>query len=265
LTFEPRNLRIVPLSSLIPHEKVIHENSERIKESMNSEGIQKDPIIVEKDTLIVLDGTHRMNAMKEIGLEYAVCYLLPYSSESIKLERWVRTVPNVGKEIEYLLEALDVNEKVSVEKAYEMTEKNSVAFLSERNCFIKSFNNIQSAYSLIERFEQATKVIGLKTGYIREDEVDIAMKENKIVILGPRIKKQDVVEAARRGNLLPPKTTHHIIDPRPVSIRYPVNLLKERDVKGIEAFLTKNPRILPPESIYEGRVYKESLIILSEL
>ncbi len=263
MNFDPKNIRILPLNSLLPHEKAIEESVEKLKNEILSDGIQKDPIIVEKDTFVVLDGTHRLNAFKRIGIEYAVCYLVPYSFEGIKVERWTRVVSHEKKITSHLLDALGLRQSIPVEKAFQLSEKKGVLFFAGGSCYGKEFSSILEAYSFVEKIDKTSKIMGWKVEYLPEDEVDIAMRKGRLVILGPRLRKQDVVELARKGMLLPPKTTHHIIDPRPVSIRYPVEKLRGWREEP-DKLINQEPKILPPESIYEGRRYKESLIVLNE-
>lgn len=263
MNFDPRNIRILPLNSLLPHEKVIEEGVEKLRNEILSDGIQKDPIIVEKDTFVVLDGTHRLNALKMIGIEYAVCYLVPYSLGGIRVERWARVVSHEKKMIHHLLDALSLRQSISFENAFRLSENKGVAFFAGGSCYGKEFLSVLEAYSFVEKIEKTSKIMGWRVEYLPEDEIDIAIRKGKLVILGPRLRKQDVVEIAKRGALLPPKTTHHIIDPRPVSIRYPIEKLRAWREEPAK-LINQEPKILPPESVYEGRRYKESLIVLNE-
>ena len=53
------DLRIVPISNLLIHEEVVPERLARLKEQLIGDGILSDPILIDRDSLVVLDGTHR--------------------------------------------------------------------------------------------------------------------------------------------------------------------------------------------------------------
>ncbi len=261
MIFDPKNIKLLPLNSLLTHEDVVEENVEKLKREILFDGFQKDPIIVEKDTFVVLDGAHRIRALQSVGIDYVACYLVPYSLEGIKVERWARAISYSRKEIKHLLEALELR-SVSIEKAYELTDRSGVAFFSESESYVKDFASSLEAYLFLRRVEKVVNSMRWKVDYIPEDEVDIEMGSGRFIVLGPRLKKADVVGFARKGMLLPPKTTHHIINPRPVSIRCPLEKLRTGDLELIT--LIKNLKVIPPESVYEGRKYKESLVVLNE-
>ena len=85
------------------------------------------------------------------------------------------------------------------------------------------------------------------------------------LVLLPRLNKQDVLTAARSGRLFPCKTTMHIIDPRPVAIDFPLaELMKRTSPRPVLDGILKEEqsRLLPTNSVYEGRRYKERLLVL---
>jgi len=53
------------------------------------------------------------------------------------------------------------------------------------------------------------------------------LKDDEIVVWTPHITKQMVVEAASRGKLFAPRTTRHIIHPRPLNVNVPSYWFKE--------------------------------------
>jgi ParB-like chromosome segregation protein Spo0J len=78
-------LAVKPVSTLRPHEEVIPSHVEGLAAEMKRDGVQKDPIIVDGDTMTVLDGMHRLAAFVSLGVENAVCCSVDYSSPAVKI------------------------------------------------------------------------------------------------------------------------------------------------------------------------------------
>lgn len=72
----------VSIQKLRSHEKVDKEHLQEIKSKILKSGIFKVPIIVDKEHLVVLDGHHRLNSCKELGLSKIPCVLVDYLKDS---------------------------------------------------------------------------------------------------------------------------------------------------------------------------------------
>jgi len=123
----------LPVHLLKPHEQYIEHHARELTQALLKDKVQKDPIVVDANTFVILDGHHRYEAAKRIGLRKIIALLVDYTSPEIKVDSW-------------------------------------------RN--------------------------------------------------GTKVTKQDVIRAGLTGNLLPPKTSKHIIPYRPANINIPLELLK---------------------------------------
>lgn len=81
-------LMIVEIAQLKEHEAIIEEHLEEIKAWLLKEGVQIDPIIVATDYMIILDGHHRVRALKELGYSKVLAYLVDYHDEEIEVRSW---------------------------------------------------------------------------------------------------------------------------------------------------------------------------------
>jgi hypothetical protein len=89
--------------------------------------------------------------------------------------------------------------------------------------------------------------------------------KKKIIVLMKRLTKEDIVSAARTGALFPCKSSMHVIDPRPVGVDFPVGDLNKATSGSLEKLLEgRGGRVLPVNSVYGGRRYKERLLLLSQ-
>lgn len=71
-------IRLLEIAALKAHEKIIPGRMRRIKSDIQRSGKLKMPLWVEKDHLVVLNGHHRLAALKELGCQFAPAIVLDY-------------------------------------------------------------------------------------------------------------------------------------------------------------------------------------------
>ena len=268
-------LDLRPVASLLPHEETISSQVDKLVEQMNRDEVQKDPLIVDYESGAVLDGMHRIEALKRMGAESAVCYLVDYSSRSIVLDRWLRVYskpsrPSNQDPTQRVLESIRVDKKVTLSEAFKLvdTVKNSLAIVTSSSCYVPrdGSKDLTGVLAYVRKVDDFSRELGWKPSFTTEDEIDVAIQDtNNLLLFTPRINKQEVLDAARTGRLFPCKTTRHIVDPRPVGVNFPMaELMKPIPPRPALEKLAKEGRhaILPPNSFYEGRRYRERLLVL---
>ena len=77
---------IIKLKKLKEHEQVSPEHLMRLKRRIKKDGFLKNPIIVDKNTKIILDGHHRYQSLKELGCSKIMVYFIDYNSPEIKVK-----------------------------------------------------------------------------------------------------------------------------------------------------------------------------------
>ena len=83
---EKKQVDKVKLNDLNPHEQVIEENLRKVLKSLKVDKRLKEPVLVDKETKVILDGHHRVKAYEILGLREIPCRLVDYSSEEITVE-----------------------------------------------------------------------------------------------------------------------------------------------------------------------------------
>jgi hypothetical protein len=76
------------IDELKEHEKINPSHLKELMEEIKSDGILKKPIAVDENTKIVLDGVHRLNALKMLGCNKIPVVLVNYRSPKIKVLSW---------------------------------------------------------------------------------------------------------------------------------------------------------------------------------
>lgn len=80
------NIELVELGKLKPHEGVDSAHLKELKEEIESDGILKFAIAVDKDRNIILDGHHRVAALKELVCTRIPVVFVDYSSPYIEVQ-----------------------------------------------------------------------------------------------------------------------------------------------------------------------------------
>lgn len=78
----------INLEELKEHEEIRPEYLESLKNEILSDGILKMPICIDQKTFIILDGHHRLHALKRLGCRRIPCVLVDYQSPEIVVIPW---------------------------------------------------------------------------------------------------------------------------------------------------------------------------------
>lgn len=263
-------LGIKPLAVLLPHEEVIPQHVEGLAAEVRRDGVQKDPIIVDRETNTVLDGMHRLAAFESLRMQNAVCCSVDYSSKAVTLGRWARvyTVARSEPSAE-LLRGIRLTEGATFEQAFRALDGRDVglAVFTSRGAFVpKGRMDLSAAVAAVEELDRIHRSMKWERSFVPEEDIDVPLQSDRnMVVLMRRLGKDDIVNAARSRKLFPCKTSMHRIDPRPVAVNFPIKDLDRGTTAALrESLKGREERLLPPGSTYEGRMYKERLLVLDE-
>ena len=262
-------LGIKPVSVLRPHEETIPARVKTIASEMSRDKVQKDPIIVDQDTLAVLDGMHRLAAFSALGVENAVCCAVDYSSRAVSLARWARVYVVKGTTIRELPGLSVLTRRATLAQAFDELEgrETGAALLTPDAAYLpEGTMDLARAMETVLFFDRLGESRGWERKFVPEEDIDIPLQSgDSVVLLLRKLRKEDVVNAAKSGKLFPCKTSKHRIDPRPVAVNFPVSELNGATSSTLRRMLEgSREHLLPADSLYEGRRYKERLLLLNE-
>src|SRR5262249_13088568 len=117
------DLRIVPISRLLPHEEHDAQRSEPLVRNIEAAGVLLNPPVVAPmgdDRFVILDGANRHYALGALGYHYILVQVVNYETDEVELGTWhhiisgitafeflrhVREIPSLGVECHDLLSA----------------------------------------------------------------------------------------------------------------------------------------------------------------
>jgi hypothetical protein len=80
--------RLLPLDTLLAHEQVDPAKVDELLAELAASGTFADPIWVARGSHVILNGHHRVAALKRLGARRIPAWLLDYDDPSITVDRW---------------------------------------------------------------------------------------------------------------------------------------------------------------------------------
>jgi len=211
---------IIPLEEVKCHEEVIEDELEDFIKSLKNKGIFYRPILVDRNTKVVLDGHHRVEGLRRLGAKKVPAILLDYQTDEICLYTWF---PIIMGDPQKLLDFLKDNAEVidlGKDEAMDRVDKAEAIF-----CILPEREGIAKTVIGEEGLLDAVKD-NFHMEYV--DTLDFLEKlsDDKGVLLYRRAPtKEEVIEKALSGDKFPPKTTRHYLPFRYQDIRIKINHL----------------------------------------
>jgi len=88
-------VELVPIEILRPHEKTIPKKVDELEKMTNRWKAYVLPLVVDKNTGVILDGHHRHQVSIRLNLQCLPCVLVDYfGDETVELDVW----PNCGRD-----------------------------------------------------------------------------------------------------------------------------------------------------------------------
>ncbi len=82
-----KKIVLVDLKKLRSHEEIDPQHLEEIYMRIENDGFLKNPVVVERQNFVILDGHHRVAAFKKMKLKSIPAYMISYSQARVFLRR----------------------------------------------------------------------------------------------------------------------------------------------------------------------------------
>ena len=267
------DIALLETNKVLIHEDTIPDKLFTLEKKIERRQVQTAPIIVDRNSLVVLDGMHRTKVMKRLGARFICVCLVDYQDPSITVNRWCRIIPKTDSEssVDDVLASIDLTPEpysldIDPENSSELilTYKDSAfRLVSTGEDIVKLF---RSAYEL----ELLLNSKGYQVDHCTESDAKSMLSEGmaEAAIYPPQVSKEDVVDLAERGMVFTPKATRHKLPARPLRVNVPLSLLKDTDLTVEEAnlvlrdFLMKKKLVrINPGRSWRGKTFDETLYV----
>jgi len=269
-------IALADIESIHMHEEIIPELVQKLATDLLEDGVLRHPIIVDEDTIVVLDGMHRAAASRVIGCVWIPVCLVDYDNPSIRVETWYRTFRRgSGPELTGELARWNITTRESnIQDAKTDWEAGvAAAFIATKNkCLLieNKGTDVRQNFQLAVRIEHMARSLGYDVSYETENDAlnRLDMGTVTAVLAPPQVTKEDVREFGLRNELFPHKATRHIVPARPLGIDVPIDALRNRNIdllqanrQLIESLRKRTLERLGPGSLIENRRYDEQVFL----
>jgi L-serine kinase (ADP) len=90
---------LVPIGKLLAHEEVDEESVAELIAELGRTQVFADPIWVARDSLVILNGHHRVEALRRLHAARVPAWLLDYETDLVSLEPWRPGLPITKTEV----------------------------------------------------------------------------------------------------------------------------------------------------------------------
>lgn len=80
-----RKLKLVSLYSLKRHEEIFYDRLFEVLAKIKKDGFVRNPVVADFKTRVILDGHHRVMALKMLGLSKCPVFFVDYFSKSVRM------------------------------------------------------------------------------------------------------------------------------------------------------------------------------------
>lgn len=269
------HIAISNIADLHLHEEIVPDLLGELVRTIDSDGYLKHSIIADGDSHVVLDGMHRVAALRKLGcVRVPVCFV-DYKNPAVTIGCWYRAIKGTKALGDVMAEVggmgFAVEEIKSVEKERIGVSPVVAAIkTSDKAFFIQaSFNGLKEAYDVVRQVEEGLRASYFEVLYETEG-VALRMLQRGVVdavLLTPRLCKDYIISTTLSGEVFSYKATRHVVPARPLHVDVPLGLL--RGDRGLEEVNDELRRMLEGRrlrfvsggNVFEGRTYEEDVYV----
>lgn len=258
------------------HEEVVEALVDSLADAIKSQGLVRDPLVVDQEDFVILDGMHRYNSLKRLNCRFAPCCLVDYDSPLIKIGSWFRlfNVPESKLTSERLLDQHGLQwERKLFDTKNPSWEPSTIILTGDGGKYIlgQSSDLIEFSRTAV-MLEKSLVKMGHHVDYLSDTLAmqNLTSRHANLVIALPAFSKNQIREYGTRGLLLPHKVTRHVMPSRPLRTNTPLSLLtnhsftvSEANRKLGEDLSARHVDRKPPGSVVDGRRYEEELLVFA--
>ncbi len=167
-------------------------------------GVLRRPLIVDEKTGVIIDGTHRYEALKSMGIRRIPVIGVDYLSENeVRISSWIRI---------YVLKSSSSEGTVDIEDLVASLQEVDVKRIGRSFVVMVKKREPQEIYREIASLEKSPRLAHIVDRIIFRPKISYQMlrKTRSIAIAPPPLTKEEVIKAGVNGEPFPPKSTRHI-------------------------------------------------------
>jgi hypothetical protein len=248
---------LAPLARLKSYESPDLIGVEKVMRSIADTGLLLDPVVIDQERELLIDGHHRCAALERLGLDHVAAFKTDYFSPSVEVRGWVRASDVPIAKMRSILSLGNIeNGDWRV-----MAVADDDRPIGERQ-FSQGSAAAVFLQWLCDRLESEGWRVELEAA---DGPAQVRSTASVRFFVTPVIGKSAVWEAATRGRPFTNEVNRHLIDHRPVALGIPVDCLhdKARLAMWLRARIGTPDRLVVRAggAYVNGRYYEETIVL----
>ncbi len=277
--FKLPDLRVVPTSTLVPHEREDESRVGRLSERLQASGVLKNPPIVtdarlgDRNAFVVLDGANRVSAARVSNLPHLAVQVVRYDDASVQLSTWHHALsglpyPKLQAELTSIPGLALTEESLSHARAL-LASRDAIAYVVAGEDRVLTLGGDREAKernallnALVDRYRDRVPFHRVARDSLAEARA--RFRDVTALVVFPRFHPEEILDIAASGARLPAGITRHVIPWRALRINIPLEILSDPS-RSLEA---KNRWLMGwiDERVAQKNVrfYEESTVLFDE-
>lgn len=227
----PPDLRIVPTSSIFPHED--HDSQRAnplIKRLKHEQFVINPPLVAPMDAgqYVVLDGANRYYAFTHLEYPHMLVQVAPYDGGYVELGTWRHIISNW--DIGAFMNQLGTLPNLEV---YKGQDARAIAHILLKDYRVFALRApVQNTHERNAALREVVSIYQRNATLFRTALTEMAdiwplYPDALGVVVFPEYKPADIIAAARYQAFLPPGISRHIVHGRALRVNYPLDWLRD--------------------------------------
>jgi hypothetical protein len=262
------------MNNLLLHEETIPERVGELKREFLRDEVVKDPVVIDSGSCVVLDGMHRVAALRELERTCVPVCAVNYLSPTIKVGAWYRSIHGTSSpdQVKLALSASGIRFEGFPFDILNITQNPALSILfANHDCFKLLSNDLQ-VFETLKIAEQCLRQLALTVKFETESDAlqDLMNEKVEAIVTLPKIDKATVRRAGLTGRLLPHKVTRHVVPARPLGVNVPMKTLADRNTplaelnqRFVSMLQTRGMTRRPSGTVIGGRRYEEETYVFN--
>ena len=235
---EMPDLRVLAVAELLLHEQHDPLRSAPLLQRLQADGVLKNPTIVApipgEQRYVVLDGAHRVTAMRELGIAHIAVQVVDYEDPELILDTWYHLVKGISEgDFKHMLQSVQgVTMQVAdpVHARAQLARREILAFVEYPQgevCTVKAQGDLHERTRHLNEIVDLYKVKG-RVFRANTDHLPSLLpfyEDVGALVVFPRFAPAEIIDLARVGARLPAGITRHLIPRRALRINLPLAVL----------------------------------------
>ncbi len=257
------------------HEEVIPELRKSILDDIAHSRILKDPVMMDAKTYTIMDGMHRVAALRDLETRYIPVCSIDYSAPEVEVHRWYRSL-SLNEELnEERIQRLGFGvTSVNPRRAVKLVNGGEVAatLIGKKVAYIffEDFKDTIEASWVVKKIEGSLRATCKMISYDVKRDAYSKLEGGSIdyILCYPPVDKRSVVESASQRRLFAHKSTRHVFPARPLGVDISLDMLRsDQDPRSVNKELRlhlSDKQLIPRgrNQVIDGRRYEEDIYIL---